>query len=229
MQKIFSFNNGLLTDVSTSGSERNFKKRCTFKNGILTNVVDTAVPVTGFRSLSFKNGLLTNIGGEVVSQGVYLGLETTQSISATWESSIIFDIYRNNYTIFSQSYAVGFILAFKDISYYTIGSGFQNANSTIRVEGYPPTLTNTPLVDYNQSYIFRPSVDDSWWETLEIKNQLYALVDDITPLDVNHYTHYGVWCQDLLDGGNHIIRLEITVDKYHYEVTYFWTPIYYVP
>lgn len=229
MGKILEFNNGLLTNVESSDSNPSYKKRCKFKNGLLISVEETTISSSTSRYLSFKNGLLTSIGGEIVIQGIHLGESVTKHISATYIDTIITDVYRYNYTVPFTTNIVGFILAFKDISYYITDTGSSSAHSSIRMESGAPTLSNNTLVDYNQSYIFRPSIDDTWWETTEIKDQVYALVDDITPLDENHYTHYSTWCQDLLDGNNHVVKLQIFVDKYHYEVTYFWTPVYYIP
>jgi len=244
MRRLLGFNNGLLTDVSTSGSERSFKKRCTFKNGILTNIIDTEVPTTGFRSLSFRNGFLTGIGGEVYSDPVvYLGetIEHTMSVTSYSGWKHLPPVSFEEFTVDPYlpitigTEVKGLIFGMKDFIYTYPDTGYPYSYHCDMV--YPDDPVSTHIYGINnRSYVARGIDSDlDWWNDPSIEADVLALVDDFAEGTPGFgYANWFDWSLKYISDIPTVFDLWIgaycdsrNVGGTTFGVTFFWAPIYY--
>lgn len=248
MTKALTFNNGLFTDYISSGSDMSTIKRVTFKNGFLTNMVDTSASKTDNSSMTFKNGLLVGISPLV---NPVPPVPNLIRIGAIREAEIWVESYwgGQNVTVhrtiggerIDSGNLVGYLVGIKDRVYQYVDPfgrlGYWRAYTPMNNSPYWEKCYDLVVPDTheNRTYIFRPTVDSSWWDDASIKSQVYEKVPDIY-----EYTSYSEWCKFILEespGGvfyNHdSIQCSIDVGAYsaggytYYKATTFWAPIYY--
>jgi len=241
MGKLLEFTNGLLTNVEANSSNPNYKKRCVFKNGLLISIEETIIPASGSRYLSFKNGLLTNMGVPIyLDPQVYLGDEITYTLSVTSFSGWKFNLPGGFFNAFSVNPNIvgddikGVAFGIKDVVYTYPSTGYPYSyKSDIIYPGDSHISGLTRSVDTSWIYRTTPTAG-IWWNQPDIKSQVYALVDNILEQAPTDYTFYKEWAVDYVNDVTTIFQLLIgaycdsrNVGGTTYQVTYFWTPIYY--